>query len=247
MSYVDIFATSLITQVSKAVLKGPKKIKLLFGASSILLVVALILFTLVNSKWLPYSFDVISSTLGIAGGLGILIIYGYQVAIEETEAKEELKKVEDRVKEHPNETRAAWDLARIRLENYLNRNLNQIQWIFILTAGVMIAGFAIICYGIVKVYDPLTNIKAGIITTTSGVIVEFIGATFLVIYKSTMTQAKDLVNVLERIHAVGMSVQISDNIELTSDLKDQTRSEIAKLLLNMYSVNKEKKKKKEKK
>jgi len=52
-----------------------------------------------------------------------------------------------------------------------------------------------------------------------------------------MSQTKDYVNVLERINAVGMSVQI---IETISDenlkLKEETKAELARKLLELYSV-----------
>lgn len=41
-----------------------------------------------------------------------------------------------------------------------------------------------------------------------GALLNFIGATFLVLYKSTMQQATENVAILERITAVGMSLQV---------------------------------------
>ena len=81
---------------------------------------------------------------------------------------------------------------------------------------------------------------ASALVTVAGLLINFMGASFLVLYKSVMSQAKDFVNVLERINAVGMSVQIADNIEKDPTLKDATRAEIAKLLLTLYSSEKHK-------
>lgn len=98
----------------------------------------------------------------------------------------------------------------------------------------MLAGFGIIIYGIYYVYSG--NLNASIVTISSGLIIEFIGGSFLIIYKSTMQQAKEYVNVLERINAVGMSVQILGSIRSEdSKLQDQTRADIAKQLLELYS------------
>lgn len=67
----------------------------------------------------------------------------------------------------------------------------------------------------------------------------FIGATFLILYKATMAQATDYVNILERINAVGMSVQILETIEEDdTKLKQKTTAEIAKQLLELYSLKK---------
>jgi hypothetical protein len=237
MSFIDIATTSLISRLSKAVISGTRRTKILFLSALILIITGIIITTLVDSGVIPKVFNVGAGILGGIGGLCILGIYAYQTNIEESEAKEEIKKVEDKIKENPNEPTAAWELARIKLENYLNRNLSQIQWIFIWTVITMIAGFVIIGYGIVKAYEPTTPLNASIVTTVSGLLIEFIGATFLVIYKSTMEQAKEYVNVLERINAVGMSVQILESISKDeAKLQDQTRAEIAKQLLALYSI-----------
>lgn len=106
----------------------------------------------------------------------------------------------------------------------------------------MLAGFVIIGYGILRVYQLPENFKPSIVVTLSGVIVEFIAATFLIVYRSTMEQAREYVNILERINAVGMSVQILESIEDTgTGLRDKTRAEIANGLLSLYGFSKKKK------
>jgi hypothetical protein len=51
-----------------------------------------------------------------------------------------------------------------------------------------------------------------------------------------MAQAKDYVTILERINAVGTSVQSLDTLDgASSNLKHQTIADIAKQLLFMYS------------
>lgn len=175
--------------------------------------------------------------LAAAAGLTLLI-----VAIQET--KEEVKKEETtqaavkRFQENPHDTLAAWDLARDKLERYLDRNLSQVRSIFWLTLIVMVGGFTLISIGAYQAFQAGTEFSASVLTTISGVIVSFIGGTFLILYKSTMTQAKEYVTILERINAVGMSVQILDKIDdSNSDLRHLTTAEVAKQLLCMYSAN----------
>jgi hypothetical protein len=236
-SILDLSTSGVIIALTKAVMQGKTRFRIFFAINTLLLLTGFVLKLLADYQIIYYSFNIAAYILI---GFAILIflgIYAYQMTVEETAAKAEIKKAEERIKENPKEPTAAWELARIKLENYLNRNLSQIRWIFLWTVGIMIAGFTIIGYGILKVYQPSSNISAGIITTASGLIVEFIGATFLVIYKSTMEQAKDYVNVLERINAVGMSVQILENISKDEiKLQDQTRAEIAKQLLDLYGL-----------
>lgn len=48
------------------------------------------------------------------------------------------------------------------------------------------------------------TIKPALVAGVSGIITQFIGATFMVIYRSTMTQANEFMVILERINTVGM-------------------------------------------
>lgn len=233
---IDLSTSGIITALVNAVISGSRKFKIFFTLNSILLLTGF------GVKFLA-DYGVIFHELGAFGiiliGLSVAIflgIYAYQTTIETQQAEAEIQTIKDRFNANPKEPTAAWELARIKLENYLNKNLSQVRWIFIWTVLIMIAGFIIIGYGIVNAYEPDAKIEAGLLTTASGIIVELIGATFLVIYKSTMSQAKEYVNVLERINAVGMSVQILDSIkDQDSNLQDQTRSELAKELLNLYA------------
>ncbi len=233
----DTVTTSLISRLFKAVVEGKRIVKTFFFIAIILILVAFGIAALADRGVISKGYSIVAGIMGLIAGIIILGIYAYQTNIEESEAKEEIKKVEEKAKDNPNEPAAAWELARIKLENYLNRNLTQIHWIFIWTVVTMIAGFVIIGYGIVKAYSPTTHLNASLLTSVTGLLVEFIGVTFLIIYKSTMQQAKEYVNVLERINAVGMSVQILERISKEeTKLQDQTRAEIAKQLLALYGI-----------
>src|SRR6266702_3526943 len=174
-----------------------------------------------------------------------LFIFGATLAIgvakylkyrQETKQDLKIEEVEKRVLENPKEAKAAWDLARVKLESYLNRNLDQVRSIFWLTVFVMLVGFSLIGFGILKAFASPTNLYPSIIAAGSGVLVNFIGATFLVLYKSTMAQSAEYMNILERINAVGMSVQIVETLDGADagKLKQETTAEIAKRLLEIY-------------
>lgn len=235
--YEDI-TVSLVKSLIKALKAGNKKVRTLFYISLISILLGIV------SALLAELFTESRSTFNIIGaGFGIIAIFiifgisGYASLIEETKVKEKIETIEKRASEHPTEARAAWDLARIKLESYLNRNLIHIRWIFILILFVMFVGFAIVVYGIIKIYESPETITPSIVTLASGVLIEFIASSFLIIYRSTMNQAKEYVNVLERINAVGMSVQILESIDKkNTKLKDQTRSELVKELLSLYKT-----------
>jgi hypothetical protein len=130
--------------------------------------------------------------------------------------------------------RRAWEAARRKIQYYMHENLVQVKWIFRLTLMVMFLGFLIIIRGAALASKDQST--ASIVVTLSGVLVEFIGATFLFIYKSTMEQAKNYVNILERINIIGMSDLLIDSIESSEDLRDKARDRIAMKILSLHGV-----------
>jgi hypothetical protein len=64
--------------------------------------------------------------MGTGAILGTAIIL-----LEKGKAKvrkeQKISAVEKRVRENPKETKAAWELARVKLESYLDRNLSQVR------------------------------------------------------------------------------------------------------------------------
>lgn len=153
---------------------------------------------------------------------------------------EALKAAQQKVDKEPEKAKPAWDLARITLEAYFNKNLSQINNIFILSLFVMLVGFGFVLYGIWLVFQNPQNISPAIIAGVAGIISQFIGATFLLIYRSTIEQAANYTKTLERINSVGMAMQILDTTtesvnqaQLTEPQQKvlDAKIEIAKLLL----------------
>jgi hypothetical protein len=143
---------------------------------------------------------------------------------------------ERNVAEHPDKARPLWDLARTRLELYFERNLSQINSIFWITLVMMFAGFVMLFWGIYQSFLTPSTIQPSIVAAVSGIMTEFIAATFLVIYKSVMAQATEYVSTLERINSVGMSIQIAESIDETNkELKDNLRAELARQILRPAS------------
>ena len=144
--------------------------------------------------------------------------------------KREIERATNMAAGQPEETRAAWNLARLRLELYFDRNLTQVSAIFWLSAVVMFVGFGFILYGINRTLDSPTHLSY--VHLIPGIITEFIGATFLFLYRATVEQAANNIKTLERINAVGMTVTILDSISPDAmNLQDRTKAEVVKLIL----------------
>ena len=146
--------------------------------------------------------------------------------------EKKIEQIEVKVSQEPEKTRFAWDLARVKLEAYFDRNLSQVKMIFVVAVLVMFVGFVFVLWGVLIAITNPQSTRTSYVAAISGIITQFIGATFMLIYRSTMAQANQFMEILERINTVGMAVQILDSIpETESNLKNSTRAEIVGLLL----------------
>jgi hypothetical protein len=158
--------------------------------------------------------------------------------IEQRGRDDKLKALEDRLRENPEEPKLAWDIARVELENHLKQNLRHVRSIYWLTVVVMSCGFAFVIYGLVQLSQNPETLQVSIVASASGVLISFIGGSFLVIYRAILAQSKEYVTVLERINAVGMAVQIIASIpEDSVEMKSHSKAELAKQLLSLYTVS----------
>ena len=133
-------------------------------------------------------------------------------------------------------TTDTWNVAQGKLEDYWNRNLSQVASIFWISVTVMILGFAVIVFGIVSGIQNPANRDSAFLSVGAGIITEFIGATFMIIFRSTVRQASDYVGTLARIHSVGMAVQVVNEIK-DDTIKDNARAEIATTLIGDSNNN----------
>jgi hypothetical protein len=165
--------------------------------------------------------------------LAKIIFDAFRNYLKEKQTERKVERIERKAEEEPEKIRFALDLARTKLEAYFDRNLNQVKSIFWVSILVMMVGFGFVGYGIVRSIENPTAVTATYVASIAGVITEFIGLTFMVIYRSTLQQAGTFVTVLEKINSVGMAVQILDSISEGHDaLKNETRAEIVKMLLS---------------
>jgi len=148
--------------------------------------------------------------------------------------REKIREAESKSEKDPENSKYAWDVARVTLESYFNKNLSQVSQIFWLSVLVMFIGFGIIIWGITQAIQQPNSSLPAVITGLAGVITELIGATFLFIYRSTIQQAATYTKTLERINSVGMAMAILDMIPDTvkdNNLKHSTRATVVKILM----------------
>jgi hypothetical protein len=217
-----------------------KPIQITLVSASIGFGIAGVLASMNRSGMLPTgAFSYVEGTAvaaAIISGVLTLGVLAYMELLAGQAQEEKIQTVEQRVREHPEKPQLAWDLARVKLESYLDRNLSQVQSIYWLTLVVMLCGFGFVSYGLYQVSESAEKLPVSVVASASGVLISFIGGSFLVIYRSILAQSKGYVSVLERINAVGMAVQVIATIpESDLELKNKGKAALAEQLLKLYA------------
>lgn len=195
--------------------------------------------------FISFSFAVINSFInptaalaGIPTGLFCLSLgyfMGLFLSFRRTESayRKQIASIEEKAEKNPDNSRYAWDVARIRLEAYFDRNLIQIKLVFWISVFVILFGFVLILYGVlISLYSSEKN-SAIFIAVLAGVLTEFLGATLMLIFRSTLQSANSYLPTLERINSVGMAIQIIESMpEHQSDLRNQAKCDISKLIVS---------------
>ncbi|MBW4025816.1 TRADD-N-associated membrane domain-containing protein [Acidipila rosea] len=179
--------------------------------------------------------EILASLLAVvflAGGVYLILVQLQHNRQEQQHFVQQRQQLQARIVLKPADARLAWDLANTTLEQYFSRNLQQVRLIFILSVVVMFAGLGIILAGIVLAYThPQQPTMTTILSTSAGVLTQFIGASFMVVYRSTMDQAQGFSRILARINTVGMAMDIVETIPATDPLYSQIRAQLARELL----------------
>lgn len=188
-----------------------------------------------------YFSTLIAPIVGILAAMAGLWVQWKAAERRTVERQRKIDAVEERVLAEPGKPQLAWDLARAKLEDYLDRNLSQVRYVLVLTYAVMFAGFVLVLIGLYRSFESQSDLKVAVVGSASGVIVSFIGGSFLLVYKSVLAQTKDYVAVLERINAVGMAVQVLSGIpDDQAELKHKTTAQLASDLIKLYATSEQK-------
>jgi nitrate reductase gamma subunit len=230
-------AESAVRLVVKAWHDGNKKFRTAMLAGT-LFTLALLVGIVIASL-----FGVRETTIKISLAIVILVLLlaafavaTYQAIADEEKQAKRIEQVEERAREHPERPQFAWDLARAKLESYLDRNLSQVRSIYRLTVLVMLIGFVVVMYGLFQATQDSAKLPVAIVAATSGVVISFIGGSFMLVFRSILAESRGYVTVLERINAVGMAVQVIAGIpDANADLKGATTASLANQLLGLYA------------
>ena len=194
------------------------------------------------------NFSIVSGFIIFSGILGLIawvLLENFPDSLTEI-IKSSFRNAQSEVVKNPQNIKSNWNLGSTVLSAYFNRNLKQIDLIFKLSVFVMLIGLGLVVLGIVLAYQKPESITVALVGGVAGVITQFIGATFIFMYKSTIAQSTKYTETLERIHSVGMAMQILDEVRKQESLTNteelvSAKIDIAKLLLEVKDKNNGKK------
>jgi hypothetical protein len=179
------------------------------------------------------AFNRILASIILTVGVASIAFGTVEARRKSTEFQAKVATLEKIATEEPEKAKPASDVANEKLQQYFDRNLSQVRLIFYAALGAMVVGFSFVMIGIELAVSHPETFRMSLVASGSGIITEFIGLSFMALYKNTVSQAAQYVDVLERINVVNMSMQILDTLpESEGQLRNTTRAEIAKLLLS---------------
>src|SRR6266487_3232743 len=117
-------------------------------------------------------------------------------------ASSELKQIKEKRDQEPGNVALDWDYGQAKIEVYIDDNVEQMKKIFNCSMIVMsVGGLLIFISIIIALIEVLFTKQPSILTPAAisgfaGIITEFIGATFLFIYRSTIQQASSYIKTL---------------------------------------------------
>lgn len=219
-----------------------------------------------NIRFLDSSFS-----FAIILGLANLLIGGVYYWLDRwnEEQSKKIKETEQKIEAAQSKIRNfGWNMANASLEKYYQRNLMEVQVIFMTSVAVMVLGFLLIIaslamtlYGSetivanpepssdeqvvddegqspMSTVDEITispnNNNVATIGVVAGIITNFIGATFMLVYRSTVREASRYSNSLNRINDVGIAMDILNTSVEHKDSPEilAAKVEIAKRLVD---------------
>ncbi|OAB57114.1 hypothetical protein AY600_07600 [Phormidium willei BDU 130791] len=212
-----------------------------------------------------------SFSFAIILGLANLLIGGIYYLLDRwnEQQTQKLKETEEKIEQAQLKIRNfSWNMANASLEKYYQRNLMEVQVIFMTSVVVMILGFLLILASLaITLYDlnptelatrspdtevaepqegePSQELSTATSVVTShnndvatigviaGILTNFIGATFMIVYRSTVREASRYSNSLNRINDVGIAMDILNTAVEHEDTPEilTAKVEIAKRLV----------------
>lgn len=140
----------------------------------------------IRSTFLAAVGPLLYSALVFCGALGVIFLVDRRSRQLRNRTEQRLAEARKQFVSQPGETYFAWETARIKLEAYFDRNLTQVSLVFWLAVFVMVIGFGFVLAGVILALNDPEKPGTAVLSALSGIITQFIGATFMVIYRSTM-------------------------------------------------------------
>jgi len=152
--------------------------------------------------------------------------------------------------ENPNGNMGQYYFLFAQHTQYVDANLKRMSNIYVLSIVMILAGFLIIVYAS---WFYMSNLNASNLAATqtprnlidtpfplivAGVVIEFIAATILFLYRSVSKESIHYFQSIDRFAAMGVAVKILDDLaddqDIEQEMKSATKAEIAKRILELH-------------
>jgi hypothetical protein len=120
-------------------------------------------------------------------------------------------------------------------KRYLDANIGQNRFIFVLTLVFIFGGFVMIGYGIFAQQTSTEATQQPWPAILAGLVTEFIAATILIVYQSISRQTENYFNTLERIMRIGAALRVLDDLKKDAQNEPllRAKSTVIELLLTL--------------
>lgn len=128
------------------------------------------------------------------------------------------------------------------LRNHINNIFEKTSVSFYLAVVISFIGFVLISFGIFQIIgntDGELDVKSGALTAGAGILIQFIGSTFLLFYKSLLEQSTILVEILDREITLNNTVKEIKRLESEKEIStEELINYRIKLLSSAYGTKK---------
>lgn len=199
-----------------------------------------------TTYYFPNAWDTkahLTITAAISLVLGLVVVFFFNlfrfaaadIIYADNSATEEENRSSQRFAEERSPIQSAWEVSKATTDKYWQAARSQNAMIFGVSLIVSLFGFIVMSVGIIyAIAQQGVGIKAwsgpGGLATVAGMLTQFIGATFLLMYRSTVQQMGQFRIALQRLNDVAIACTVANAIDDSSTEGKALKNEAFKAL-----------------
>lgn len=237
--------TSLLIAIAEKLRQKPKTRNILAIISFFFFLVSMTWMT-IGTTYFPLQFiEIIRISTAISGLTLFIVIISYTgYSLKKYSGEEELENIKherdeiiEKISQKDNNTVDTVRLSLNQIKEYYTINLNQAKSSYNWSVTAITFGFVLIVIGISWLFfSDQQNLSSGLIASASGIISEFIGLTYLLMYNKSLKQLNMYFRELINIQDTLLAVEICEKLDSTEAKKIEITEKIILALIGRSSV-----------